>query len=93
MPAPVHLVQGIQINDQTADRLLKYVNPIFADVVSVSGDRQLRPAAVGDASGRRCDNAMELTGTLSIDKLQLGASNILNQILSVGRQVHSRPDD
>ena len=33
----VPMAQGIQINEQTAKALLKYVNPIFADAVSVSG--------------------------------------------------------
>ncbi len=86
VPTPVHFVQGIQINDQTAERLLKYVNPIFADVVGVSGvaNFDLQQLAIPLAGGDT--KAMELTGTLWIDKMQLGASNILNQILSIGRQ-------
>jgi hypothetical protein len=86
VPAPVHLVRGIQINTETTERWLKYVNPIFANVVSVAGvaNFDLQQLAMPLTSGAR--NATELTGTLWIDKLQLGTSNILNEILSVGRQ-------
>jgi len=86
VPAPVHLVQGIQINDQTAETFLKYVNPIFANAVGVSGvaNFDLQQLAIPLAGGDT--KAMELTGTLWIDQLQLGASNILNQIFSVGGQ-------
>jgi len=86
VPAPVHLAQNIQINVETADRLLKYVSPIFANAVSVSGvaNFDLEQLAIPLTSGDK--KAAELTGTLRIDQLQLGASNILNQILSVGGQ-------
>lgn len=86
VPAPVPLLRGIQINTQTTEKLLKYVNPIFADAVSVAGlaSFDLQQLAVPLTSNAK--NTAQLTGTLSIDKMQLGASNILNQILSVGRQ-------
>jgi hypothetical protein len=85
-PTPLHLVQNIQINQQTTDRLLKYVNPIFANVVDVTGiaNFDLQRAMIPLAAGAK-DKA-ELTGTLWIDQLRLGASGILNQILGVTGQ-------
>jgi len=83
---PLHLAQGIQINQETTERLLKYVNPIFANVVGATGianfdlQRSIIPLAAG------AKNQAELNGTLWIDQLQLGASGILNQILSVSGQ-------
>jgi hypothetical protein len=82
----VHVAQGIQINEQTAKTLLKYVNPIFADAVQVSGTanfdlRQLALPLTGDARTRA-----QMNGTIWIDNIQLGASGILNQILAIGRQ-------
>ncbi len=86
IPVPTHLVQAIQINQQTSERLLKYVNPIFADAVSVTGAANFDLAQLAVPLTSNAKNTAELTGTLSIDKMQLGASNILNQILGVGRQ-------
>ncbi|MCU0916553.1 MAG: hypothetical protein MUC88_18615, partial [Planctomycetes bacterium] len=82
-PATLNLAQGIQINEQTARTLLKYVNPLFADAVRVSGIanldvRQMRIPLQGNVR-----TGAQLDGTLSINKLQLGTSNLLNQILGV----------
>jgi hypothetical protein len=80
VPAPVSLFKGIEINEQTTEKLLKYVNPIFADTVGVTGVASFElqelafPLTGGNARAR-------LVGTLSIDRLQLGASTLLNQIL------------
>jgi hypothetical protein len=81
-PAPVHLAQNVQINAQTTDRLLKYVNPIFADVVNVNGiaNFDVQTMAIPLASNYR--TGAELTGTIWIDQLTLGSSGLLNQILS-----------
>ena len=84
IPAPTRLVQGIQINRETTERLLKYVNPIFADVVSVSGVANFDLAQLTMPLTPGARTGTQLSGTLSINQLQLGASNILNQIISVG---------
>ncbi len=86
VPTLVHVAQGIQINEQTARTLLKYVNPIFADAVEVSGTanldvRQLALPLTGNARTRA-----EMNGTIWIDKMQLGASGILNQIFAIAKQ-------
>ena len=85
-PALVHVAQGIQINEQTAKTLLKFVNPIFADAVDVSGIanldvRQLAIPLAADARTRA-----EMNGTIWIDKMQLGASSLLSQIFSIAGQ-------
>ena len=84
--APQHLVQAVQINTETTERLLKYVNPVFANAVNVTGiaNFDLEQLAVPLTSGGAAKP--EVTGTLWIDKLELGASNILNDILKVGGQ-------
>ena len=79
----VHLAQGVQINEQTAQALLKYVNPIFADAVSVSGTANFDVQQMAIPLSARARDKAQLNGTISIDQLKLGASGILNQILSV----------
>jgi hypothetical protein len=89
-PAPVSLVQNVQITTETTDRLLRYINPIFANVVDITGlvNFELQELAIpllGD------DQSARLTGTIGIQKLRMGASPILNQILSViGRSVRGQ---
>ncbi|MHC4435635.1 MAG: hypothetical protein ACYTBS_27800, partial [Planctomycetota bacterium] len=34
---PMQMIKGVKINDETTGKLLKYVNPIFADAVNVAG--------------------------------------------------------
>jgi hypothetical protein len=84
IPSPLHLVQGVQVDQQMTQKVLRYVNPIFADAVGVSGiaNFDLQKMAIPLASGN-IENQAQLTGTLWIDQLELGASNLLNQILGV----------
>jgi len=82
-PTLVHLAQGVQINEQTARTLLKYVNPIFADAVSVSGTANFDVQQMTIPLGPNVKDKAQLNGTIWIDKLQLGTSGILNQILSI----------
>jgi hypothetical protein len=79
----VHMAQGVQINEQTAQTLLKYVNPIFADAVSVSGIANFDVQQMAIPLGSHAQDKAQLNGTIWIDQLQLGTSGILNQILSV----------
>jgi len=80
---PIQLASGIKIGSRITEKLLIYLNPIFADAVNVSGiinfncERLIMPLAGG---GR---NDIELVGTVSIDQLQLQASDLLSQILSL----------
>jgi hypothetical protein len=85
-PTLVHVAQGIQINQQTAQALLKYVNPIFADAVSVSGAAYFDVRQMSIPLAATARSLAQLDGTIWIDKLQLGASGILNQILGVAGQ-------
>ncbi len=86
-PTLVHVAQGVQINEQTAKTLLKYVNPIFADAVEVSGTANLdvRQLAL-PLSGAGARTRAEMNGTIWIDKMQLGASSILSQIFAIAGQ-------
>jgi hypothetical protein len=81
--APLHLVQDVQINAQTTDQLLKYVNPIFANVVNINGIGNLDVEAMAIPLTSNVKNTAELTGTLWINQLALSESGLLNQILSV----------
>ncbi len=80
-PAPLHLIQDVQINAQTTDRLLKYVNPIFANVVNINGIGNLDVETMAIPLTANAKNTAELTGTLWINQLALSGSGLLDQIL------------
>jgi hypothetical protein len=81
-PAAVHLAQNVQINAQTTDQLLKYVNPIFANAVNVSGIANFDVQSLAIPLAANYRTGAELTGTIWINQLTLGGSNLLNQIFT-----------
>jgi hypothetical protein len=85
-PTLVHVAQGIQINEQTAKSLLKYVNPIFANAVEVSGTANFDVQKLMIPLAANARTSAEMNGTIWIDKMQLGASDILSQIFAIGGQ-------
>jgi len=80
---PIQLASDIKIGSHITEKLLIYLNPIFADAVNVSGvinfdcERLIIPLAGGGK------NDIALVGTVSIDQLHLQASDLLSQILSL----------
>ena len=82
-PGPIEVAKNIQINKETTDKLLMYVNPIFANAVDVSGlaNFSCQKLAIPLASGAK--NDIEVIGTISANKLQLQTSDLLSQILTI----------
>jgi len=80
---PMQIAKDIEINKETSQKLLMYVNPIFANIVSVTGvaNFNCERLAIPLAAGKK--NEVEVIGTISADKLYLQASDLLGQILSV----------
>lgn len=85
-PTLVHVAQGIQINDQTAKTLLKYVNPIFANAVQVSGTAFFDVRRMTLPLGANARNTAQMDGVIWIEQMHLGASSLLTQIFSLGGQ-------
>jgi len=82
-PQPIHIVKNIQINDETARKLLMYVNPIFANAVNVRGvaNFNCELLVMPLAAGNKKDT--EVAGTISMSQIQLEASDLLGQLLSL----------
>lgn len=96
-PGPIQIAKDVQINKETTEKLLMYVNPIFANVVNVSGvaNFDCQRLAIPLAGAGKKD--IEIAGTISMQKLHLQASDLLGQILSVagtalrGQEMTIRP--
>lgn len=82
-PGQIQIAKDVQISDETTQKLLMYLNPVFANAVNVRGvvnfscERLAIPLAGADK------NDTEVVGTVSLNKLRLQASDLLGQILSM----------
>jgi len=86
---PMQLMQDIQINDKVTENLLKYVNPIFAKAVNVSGILNLHCEKLAIPLAGATKNDLEVKGTLSMSNVRLAASDLVSQIISVfGTRMH-----
>lgn len=82
MAKPLQLMKDIKINDQTTKELLRYVNPIFADAVNVSGIANFKCEQLVIPFSAAAKKQAEVVGTISMDKVRLQASDLLGQILT-----------
>jgi predicted component of type VI protein secretion system len=77
------LFKDIKINDATTKRLLKYVNPIFADAVNVSGIANFNSEQMAIPLSSEAKNDTVVIGTISMNQVRLQASDLLGQILTL----------
>lgn len=80
--APLQVAQGIQITEEMVGNFLRYVNPIFADAVSVSGGVNFDAQSMAIPLSAGGGSSAQLDGTLGVQELRLEAS-LLNKILGV----------
>ena len=80
---PLQLVKDIKINDATARQLLRYVSPIFANAVNVSGIANFSCEQLAIPISAQAKKDAVVVGTLSISQLQLQSSDLLGQILAI----------
>ncbi len=81
-PGPLQVAQGVRITPEMTENFLKYVNPIFADAVGVSGVVNLDTQSMTIPLTGGSKQSTQLAGTIGIQQLRLQAS-LLNKILSV----------
>jgi hypothetical protein len=79
---PVKVAKDIQITNEMMERLLMYLNPVFARAVNVSGVVNLdcERLAIPLVGGSK--NDIEMTGTISVEHLHLEASELFGRILA-----------
>jgi hypothetical protein len=82
-PKPMQMMTDIQINDQVAAGLLKYVNPIFANALNVNGIANLACERLAIPLFGKPPGELEIIGTISVNKLRLQTADWFGQILSL----------
>ncbi|MHC4580338.1 MAG: YhdP family protein, partial [Planctomycetota bacterium] len=79
---PMQMIKGVKINDETTGKLLKYVNPIFANAVNVAGVADFSCERLLIPLKTEAKNETVVIGTISMNQVRLQASNLLGQILT-----------
>jgi hypothetical protein len=83
VPIPMHIIKDVRINDMTTQKLLKYINPIFADAANVNGIANLNCETLSIPLSAVAKNKAEIVGTFSVNQLRLETSDFLGQLLTV----------
>jgi hypothetical protein len=79
---PMQTVKDVKINDEITSKLLKYVNPLFADAVSVSGFANFNCEQLAIPLKSEFKNDAVVIGTISMNRVRLQGSNLVGQILT-----------
>jgi len=80
---PTQIVKDVQITDRMSQKLLMYVNPIFADAAGVSGianfncDKLVMPLQGGSK------NDIDIAGIIAMEKVRLQPKGLLGQLITV----------
>ena len=82
---PMQIAKDIKINDETTSKLLKYVNPIFADAVNVSGIANFNCEQLAIPLKSEARNDAVVIGTISMNRVRLQGSDLIGQILTTSR--------
>jgi hypothetical protein len=86
LPEPMSLARNVRLNTETTEKLLKFVNPIFANLVSVSGQANFDCETLVIPLAGGYEKEIQIVGTISANDLELGASGVLNQLFTVSGQ-------
>lgn len=82
-PKPMKMFDAIQINKKTTQQLLRYVNPVFANVLDVSGTLNFDCNEMAVPLEKGYKNNIVVVGTIAIDNLHLVNSGLVDQLLKV----------
>ena len=80
---PIQIVKDIQINNEMARKLLKYVNPVFANAVNISGVANFNCERLAIPLNKVNKSDIEVIGTISVNQMRLEGSDLLGQMLSL----------
>ncbi len=82
-PGKLNMFEKVNITAETCRELLKYVNPIFAGVVSADGVFDFECEKMAIPLGQAGTGKLEIIGTMSVSDMRLSESSLLSQIISL----------
>jgi len=82
LPQQTHIIENINIDQRTTNQLLKYVNPIFANAVNVTGIANFQCESLAIPLSAANKNDLEVIGTISLTNVNMQAAGLLGKIIS-----------
>ncbi len=79
---PTQVIENIHLNDELTQKMLTYLNPIFAEQSNVSGYTSLKCDRLEIPFSSAHKNNIVLDATVSMDKVRLKAVGLVGQILA-----------
>ena len=80
MAQPAQLVENVNINDEMSQRLLVYINPLFAKQAEVTGIANFHCEKLAIPFGAGLQKQMQITGTVQLNNVRLKPQGLLGQI-------------
>lgn len=84
-PQPIDIIKDVQITDEMARELLKFLNPIFSNAVGVTGIANFQCDKLAIPLRGADQKDIEVIGTVSIQQLQLRPTGLIGQLISVAK--------
>ncbi len=81
-PQPVS-IKGVQIDENVAGKLLKYVNPIFANAVGAKGTANFSAQTIVIPLTKADKNKIQVVGAVGIDDMQLRPTGFLGDLITL----------
>ena len=83
IPAPMQVIEKINIDERMAREMLRYLNPVFADQANISGVADLHCKKLAIPLGSDADiSRAEIRGTVAMSNMRMQPVGLLGQILS-----------
>ena len=92
MAKPAQLAENVKINDEMTQRLLMYINPIFADQAGVTGIANFHCEKMSiPLGGSTFKDDLQITGTIEISDVILKPRGLIGQIFQDPGRVEILP--
>lgn len=83
IPAPIQIIENIDVNDEMGKLLLKYLNPVFADQADLSGIANLHCEKLSlPLGGDAAISFAEIVATIAISDMNMKSKGLMGQIMS-----------
>ncbi len=80
IPYPIYIIENVELNRETTEKMLKYVNPIFAGAIEAAGVVNLKCNKLIIPLGDESKDYTEIEGIISLDNVYLSSNGLMGEI-------------
>ncbi len=80
IPHPISIIDNVELNKETTEKMLKYVNPLFAGAIEAAGVVNLKCDKLIIPLGNASKDNTEIEGTISLDNVYLSSNGLMGEI-------------